>query len=187
MSRGVAAFVSYTWSHAIDVGLTSYNPWDFRIDRASTANDQRQRLVLSGVFEPDAWTRSRAHWLLARWRFSTITTVASGQHGSAFLGGASGVNGGRPPGLGRNTVELPGTVSNDLRASRRFRLSEDHSLELLAEGFNVFNRANYFDVNRTLYDLRGGNLVPNPTFLGPRTSSQLYPARQFQIALRYRY
>ncbi len=192
MSRGFAAFVSYTWAHAIDVGLTSYNPYDFRIDRATSANDQRQRLALSGVWQPDAWRRGgRAHWLIAGWRFSTLTTLASGQHRTAFMAGVAGINSGRPPGLGRNTVELPGTVSTDLRASRRFRLSEDHTLEILAEGFNLFNRANYFDVNTTQYDIRGRNpdftLQPNPSFRLPRTSSQLYPARQFQFALRWRF
>ncbi len=183
MSRGVAASVSYTWSHAIDAGLSSHNPYNFQIDRASSTNDQRQRLVLTAVWQPRR--------VLAGWRISTINTFAGGQHRTAFMAGVAGINGGRPPGLGRNTIELPGTVSTDLRLGRSFRLAEGHAVELLAEGFNLFHRANYYDVNTTQYDIRGRSpdftLAPNPTFLTPRTSSQLYAARQFQVALRYRF
>jgi hypothetical protein len=45
-------------------------------------------------------------------------------------------------GVARNTGEGFDFASFDLRLSRRIRFSERSSLEVIAEGFNLFNRAN---------------------------------------------
>lgn len=47
-----------------------------------------------------------------------------------------------PFGVGRNTGRGFDFASLDLRPSRRFQLTERVRIEALAEGFNVFNRAN---------------------------------------------
>lgn len=56
----------------------------------------------------------------------------------------------RPVGIGRNTGRGFDFASFDLRLSRRFQLTEHFNLELLAEGFNLFNRANYSVPNNTI-------------------------------------
>ncbi|MDQ3322386.1 MAG: hypothetical protein M3525_08150, partial [Acidobacteriota bacterium] len=61
-------------------------------------------------------------------------------------------------------------------------------LELLAEGFNVFNRTNVFGVNSTLYARSGNTLTFNPNF-GQVTGadSTLYRERQIQFAARFQF
>jgi hypothetical protein len=78
----------------------------------------------------------------------------------------------------------------DLRVGRGFKFAESKELELLVEGFNIFNRVNYGIVNSTQYTLQGTNLVPNPLFMSPQ-SALSYPAignpRQLQVAARFNF
>jgi hypothetical protein len=45
-----------------------------------------------------------------------------------------------------------------MRISRRFRIKESMNFEVLAEGFNLFNRTQVTGVNQTLYNLSGTTL-----------------------------
>jgi hypothetical protein len=76
----------------------------------------------------------------------------------------------------------------DVRLSKRFRFTEKYKLELLAEGFNVLNRTNVFNVNTTLYTRSGNTLTFNPAF-GQATGadSTLYRERQIQFAARFQF
>jgi hypothetical protein len=122
-------------------------------DRGPGSNDQRERLVLSGVWELN-YGKSLprgARAVLQGWRFSGILAAQTGQPYSGHLyydlngDGVFGTD--RVPGLGRNTFYAPVTVSFDPRISRIFAVGEHLSLQISAEAFNVFNRANIVGVN----------------------------------------
>jgi hypothetical protein len=83
---------------------------------------------------------------------------------------------------------LPSVQNLDIRLSKRFRFTERYSLEFLAEGFNVTNRTNVFNVNTTLYNRNGNVLTFNPNF-GQATGadSTLYRERQIQFAARFQF
>ena len=63
-------------------------------------------------------------------------------------------------------------VSMDMRLSKSLRLGGNRTLELMAELFNVFNRANFDVPNRTAF-------TPN---FGRIFSAQ--PARQMQLGIK---
>jgi len=61
--------------------------------------------------------------------------------------------------------------------SRRFRLTERVGLDVLAEGFNLFNRANFGVPNNTF----GPAVTPLPTFGQPTAA---FDPRQLQFGLK---
>jgi hypothetical protein len=72
-------------------------------------------------------------------------------------------------------------------------LKENYKLELLAEGFNIFNRTQVTGINNRMYVLSasGGEVVANfdPTF---GTASDLsngffFRERQIQLAVRFEF
>jgi hypothetical protein len=73
----------------------------------------------------------------------------------------------RAPNLGRNTFHLPKTVTLDPRITREISLNESARLQLIAESFNVLNRANISSVRTTLYSLTSGQLVRQTNFGTP--------------------
>ena len=60
----------------------------------------------------------------------------------------------RPWGLGRNTGIGPDFFSVDLRLNREIPLTENWTLGLIAEAFNLSNRTNFKNINSTVGDLR---------------------------------
>jgi hypothetical protein len=86
----------------------------------------------------------------------------------------------RPVGIGRNTGKGFNFASLDLRVSRQIRLSERFRLDVIAEAFNVFNRANYQIPNNTF----GAGTVPLPAFGRPTAAAD---PRQIQFGLRIVY
>jgi len=83
----------------------------------------------------------------------------------------------RPVGVGRNTGKGFDFASLDLRVSRRIGFTEHLGLELIAEGFNLFNRSNFQLPNGTI----GTGTSPLPTFGRPTAAAD---PRQFQFGLR---
>jgi hypothetical protein len=75
-----------------------------------------------------------------------------------------------------------------MRLSRRFAITEGTRLELLAEGFNIFNRTQITGVNTTMYNLSGSTLTFNNPF-GSTTAadSTLFRERQVQFAVRFEF
>lgn len=61
--------------------------------------------------------------------------------------------------------------------SRRFQLTERFNLELLAEGFNLFNRTNFSVPNNTF----GTGVTPIATFGRPTAA---FDPRQIQFGFR---
>jgi hypothetical protein len=79
--------------------------------------------------------------------------------------------------VGRNTGEGFDFASLDVRLSRRIRFTERFGLEVIAEGFNVFNRANLQLPNNVF----GTGTTPLPAF--GRATGAADP-RQLQFGLR---
>jgi hypothetical protein len=110
----------------------------------------------------------------------TCSTPGSGPNGS---GGAT-----RFGLLPRNFFKQPNIWYVDMRISRRFSITEGTKLELLAEGFNIFNRFQVTNMNATLYNLSGTTLTVNPTFKQiTGADSTLFRERQIQLAARFQF
>jgi hypothetical protein len=80
-------------------------------------------------------------------------------------------------GVGRNTGRGFDFASFDLRLNRRFAITERVGLDLIAEGFNLFNRANFGVPNNTY----GSGSTALAT-LGQPTAA--FDPRQLQFGLK---
>lgn len=179
--------VAYTLSKTIDDAgnfffSTPQNNFNIRDDRGLSDNDQRHHLVVSGSFQAaekgkdDGLSR-----LVHGFELSYIFTYASRLPFNVLLGSDRNFdtnNNDRPAGVGRNTGRGFDFGSFDMRLSRRFHLSDRVVLEVLAEGFNLFNRANLGVPNNTF----GPGVTPNATFGQP---TQAFDPRQFQLGLKF--
>ncbi|HEY0762501.1 MAG TPA: TonB-dependent receptor [Pyrinomonadaceae bacterium] len=173
---------SYTLSKTIDDAGNFFfssvqNNFNIRDDRGLSDNDQRHRLVISGSLEaPQQGKASGFQRALRGFQFGYIFTYASRLPFNVLLGTDRNFdtnNNDRPVGVGRNTGRGFDFASLDLRVSRRFKLTERVDVQLLAEGFNVLNRANLGVPNNTL---SAGARFGQPT--------QAFDPRQFQFGLK---
>ena len=57
------------------------------------------------------------------------------------------------PPIGRNTFRYPAAVNLDLRFTKRIRISDGSSLELMGEAFNALNHENVTDIETVGYRL----------------------------------
>jgi hypothetical protein len=177
---------SYTFSKAIDdtgnfFFSTPQNNFDLRDERGLSDNDQRHRFVLSGSLEgPQSKGTHGPRLLLKDFRLFYIFTYASQLPFNILTGNDRNFdtnNNDRPLGVGRNTGRGFDFASLDVRLSRRLRISERLAVEVLAEGFNLLNRANLAIPNNTF----GTGSVPLPNFGQPTAA---FDSRQFQFGLR---
>lgn len=178
--------VSYTLSKTIDDAGNFFfssvqNNFNIRDDRGLSDNDQRHRLVVSGSFEaPQAAKATGLQRALRGFQLGYIFTYGSRLPFNVLLGGDRNFdtnNNDRPIGVGRNTGRGFDFASLDLRLSRRFKITERVDLQLLAEGFNVLNRANFGVPNNTF----GAGVQPLPLFGQPTAA---FDPRQFQFGMK---
>ena len=196
-------------------GGTPFNQFNFTSDRGLSPLDQRQRMVVSAVWEP-RWK------VLHGFLFSAVETAEAGRPVAAIItvpsipflgtdgnvyngfGGllGQGTGGDRSllPTIPRDSNTGPANFKLDLRVSRTFRITERARAEVLAEGFNVFNHSNYNGFNTTAYTAAATTnatplatpiqLTPVSNFLSP-TSDATPPdgsnARRLQLAIRLRF
>lgn len=185
MTDGLSIQANYTRSKATDFGqqfatfaasfMTVGNPFDLSYDHGPSSNDIPNKFVASAVWVPATtfgWAKSGlGKAILGDLQISPIVVVSSGY---AILGtipttfppsfstpsntlfGAGGVL--TVPVI-RNKYHRPYTTTTDLRISKRIKFTENMKLEILLEGFNIFNRANVTAVN-TSY------LVTTPILFG---------------------
>jgi hypothetical protein len=174
--------VSYTLSKTIDDAgnfffSTVQNNFNIRDDRGLSDNDQRHRLVVSGSIEaPQEGKAGGFQRALRGFQFGYIYTYASRLPFNVLLGqdrNFDSNNNDRPVGVGRNTGRGFDYASLDLRVSRRFQLTERVDLQLLAEGFNVLNRANF---GVPINTLSAGARFGQPT--------AAFDPRQFQFGMK---
>jgi hypothetical protein len=93
------------------------------------------------------------------------------------------------PLVGRNNWSYPTFANVDMRLSRTFKMpyKEGHSVEFLAETFNLFNHKLITGINNTLYRTASGNVLNyDSTFASAnQAGTNLYRERQIQFAVRY--
>ena len=185
-ARWTSVRASYTLSKTTDDAgnfffSTPQNNFNLREDMGRSDNDQRHRLVISGTIEaPREISGSGFQGALHGFQLSYIFTYASRLPFNILLGSDRNLdtnNNDRPVGVGRNTGRGFDFASFDLRLSRRFRITERVRLDVLAEGFNLFNRANFGVPNNTF----GSGVTPLPTFGQPTAA---FDPRQFQFGLK---
>jgi hypothetical protein len=194
---------NYTFSKAFDTSTdfnSDFGPQDntnLSAERGLSDFDQRHKLVAAAVIE-SPWKNA----FLTGFTLSPIVRYNSG-HPFNLLAGAD-VNGDRhstndrPIGAGRNTGRGPNYAALDLRLARTIRLGEKAGLQLVAEGFNLFNRTNYASVNNvvgpgfglpqtaggagsTTFNVTGTSAVGPSQPLG---FTSVFPKREIQLGLR---
>jgi hypothetical protein len=211
-SRNLQFLASYTWSHSIDDSSdlqTLLKPLDsrnLRLDRADSLFDQRHRFVFSGlVTSPSGWRSSDSGFrrFMADFTVAPIFEIASGRPFNILsavdqnfdLQGSNerpsvrddGVLVIPPPNtngsLGRNMGITHSYMSLDMRLMRSIRFGETTRLDLIAEGFNLFNRFNeaaaapfFTAVNEF------GQRASNGRYYSRPTAS--YDPRQFQFGVK---
>ena len=177
--------VSYTLSKSLDTSgnaffQTPQDNADIAAEKGPSDNDQRHRLVVSGVFGGGSVT-GRAHRALAGMQLGYLLACASGAPFNVVAGSDLNndtTNNDRPAGVGRNSGRLPASSTLDIRLSRAFALGGDHRIEVMAEAFNVLNHANILNVNNTY----GTGVSPLPAF-GQATLAG--DPRQIQLGVRW--
>ncbi len=154
----------------------------------------RHKFVVSAVYAPNPYKgdkNSVYNYLINGWSIAPIFVYYSGRpfDGNVTGGSLNGTFGdNRLPIIERNAFRFPSVQNLDVRLSKRFRFTERYNLELLAEGFNVFNRTNVFNVNTTLYTRSGNVLTFNDNFGSVNgTDSTLYRERQIQFAAKFHF
>ena len=160
------------------------NPADFEADRTPGNNDQRQRLVLSGVLTTDA---AKHGALAGGWTFAAIFTAQSGQPYSAYVSTDinldQNVRNDIAPGTTRNQYRLPSQVSFDPRIARDIPAGRA-KVQLIWEAFNLFNRDNISGVRNTRYNVSGTTLTTLTNFQQATLSSG---PRIMQLAVKLRF
>jgi hypothetical protein len=178
--------VAYTLSKTTDDAgnfffSTPQNNFNLREDMGRSDNDQRHRLVVSGSFQaPQKDEQQGLRRALHGFKLTYIYSYSSRLPFNVLQGSDRNQdtnNNDRPVGVRRNTGRGFDFAALDMRLSRRFRLSERIGLELLAEGFNLFNRANLGVPNNTF----GPGNRPLPTFGEPTAA---FEPRQLQFGLK---
>jgi len=206
-SHGIQLQAALTISKAQDNGQSlitfsssnqPQNPFDLRQDYALSDLDQRKRFTMTALWQPP-FSRIGSRPLRTAFdgfQLSGILTLADGRPYSGFtsgnptpagiMGGLLGVGGSsRLPWTGRNIYTYPGAATVDLRLAREFKFSERVRWQLIAEGFNVFNRVNITGITTTQYNVRGAVLFPRTDFRAiSATGTNLMRERQYQLGTR---
>ncbi len=228
LSKGLDFRNNYTWSHSTDDGQNSqtftagnavFDPFNLNLEHGSSNFDIRHRFVSSLVWSPDVFKDrgGAARKIFNGYTIAPLIFISQGSPytpgvggnapGGTFTGiiGSGGTN--RFPFLSRNSFHIRNHENVDLRISRTFRLSENSSLEVLADAFNLFNHENFTSVNSSLYfidvtkatNLTGGcsfapaGLAPgtnilclNPSFGVPSgENSPSLREREIQLGVRF--
>lgn len=141
-SRGLQLSSTWSWSHAIAEGdleggaLT--DPSQRSRDRGNANADVRHNWVMQGLWAPEV------KWLKG-FETSSVVFFNSGYMINPLAGTDLNndlVLNDRLPFRARNSVNGPGFLQIDFRLTRRIRLAEKHTLELIAESENLTNHLN---------------------------------------------
>ena len=183
----VSFSVSYTRSKAEDRLNHWFSPEDSanpESDRGPTGADTPHNLVTSAT-----WNLPGSGPILSGWRLSTVTHHQSGAAytiryagdptGSGFNSGcnARGCQAATPN--GRNTERGMFINYGDLTLARVFNIGSDR-IEVRADAFNLLNNQNLIADGYI-------NLVGNARFGQHTGGTAVFPGRQFQFALTYRF
>ncbi|HKZ77262.1 MAG TPA: carboxypeptidase regulatory-like domain-containing protein [Pyrinomonadaceae bacterium] len=202
---------SYTWSHSIDDSsdlqtlLLPQDNFNFRAERADSLFDQRHRFVFSSVISSPASWRSGdgLHRFLSDFTLAPIFEISSGRpfnilsnqdtnNDQSNQTDRPNVSGDGtlvipPPfsagALGRNAGLTHRFASLDMRLTRSIRIGERLRLDVIAEGFNLFNRFNEASASPFIDDVNAFRLrASNGRYYSRPTAS--FDPRQFQFGLK---
>ena len=156
------------------------DPLNFGADYTWGDNDVRHRVVLSGVWSLDSYAQSLGSgWMRALasgWSISGIASYQTGQPYTPAVNADLNNDGNRSndiaPGFRRNSERLPSQLSIDPRVSKDIVFGGIR-VQLIAEAFNVLNRSNVSNVNRTYYSFNASKneLTPLAAYGTPTVSS----------------
>ncbi len=228
LTNGLQFQSSYTLSEARDNGQNSqtftpgfsapFDPLNQGGESGLSNFDRRHKFVASVVYNTSYKNKDNkvARMLLNGWTIAPVVNMFSGARytpttnsfspsgtfGFSQAGGINGSNGSlRFALLPNNYFHQPPIKYVDLRVSRRFTLKENYKIELLAEGFNIFNRTQVTSVNTQMYTVCTGTGATgtcpfgtgifasfNPTF-GSIAGSDgfFFRERQVQLAVRFEF
>jgi hypothetical protein len=218
MTNGISAQVNYTLSRAIDHTqqfgtfapgfMTVTDPFNPSLDKGPSGNDIPHKFVANAIWRPaETFHFARtglAGAILNDFQLSPIVVISSGYAIPATIpttfppsfstpsNSLTGAGGNLSVPLARNIHHRPYTFTTDLRVSKRIRFTEHMNLELLAEGFNIFNRSNVTAVNTSYIsniNFTTGVLTYNPAFGTTQTINNtinLSP-RQIQLGVRFHF
>jgi hypothetical protein len=222
LTDGLQFQANYTLSRAQDNGQGSttftpgfsvpFNPFDQAGENGLSSFDRRHKFVASVVYNTsfaslkdnkvgraifNGWTIAPIVSMFSGARYTG--TISGGGNVSAAFGTSpaggtiNGSNGSlRFPLVPNNFFKQPPIKYVDLRLSRRFSITEKTKLELLAEGFNIFNRTEVTSVNNTLYNATASGSTVNLTYntpFGTTTGADgfFFRERQVQLAVRFEF
>jgi hypothetical protein len=205
MSNHYQFLASYTLSAAKDTQSTNLiqNQYGFASIERYGAADRRHRLVVSGIVQlPAATQLSTIADFRSNLRFNPTANFGdlnndgyTGDLPTGVLPGSGcrdlnldSVNAARTArGLTAVTqVDCPGFANVDLRLSKFFAFGGQR-IELIAQLFNIFNRANYNVANGNVSaanDAAGRPLFGQSTSLLPNINA---PSRQAEFAVRFQF
>lgn len=203
--RNIAISGNYTYSEANDQ-VIDYNS-DFRAndqleedaEYSLSSFDQRHKFVIYGVLQSSARNAFLRDW--------TVTPIFRANSGRPFnllagadVNGDRSTNGDRPlftvggvasGSLARNVGTGPSFATFDMRLTRKLRFSENVSLDLTAEAFNLLNHLNFASVNNTVgstfdrnENIRGRSDVGPSTPLG---FTSAFDPRRIQLGLKLKF
>ncbi len=211
-SKNFQFLASYTWSHSIDDSSdlqTLLKPQDnrnFAAERSDSLFDQRHRFVFSGVLtSPVSWRGSDSFWerVMADFTLAPIVEISSGRPFNIITGtdtnGDLQSSNDRPSVAADGTLFLPGALTTgnlrrnagithgyasfDMRLARAIRFSENVRLDLIAEGFNLFNKFNEAAASPFFTDVNTfGVRKSNGLYYSRPTAS--FDPRQFQFGIK---
>jgi outer membrane receptor protein involved in Fe transport len=202
MSHNVQFGANYTWSHALDNGqnestFTDTNdlldPFNIKAEYGNSNFNVPNRFVLNAILTSPWGARGWKKYVVGGWELAPIYQIQNGLPYSLVTtgtapgaitggGGVNGSNGRKGINIiGRNTFTQPRTQVVDLRISKRFPITERVKLELLGEGFNLFNHVNITGINNTAYSVKTSGTINNGTI----TCGSLTPAAPNPPCLSY--
>jgi len=219
-THGLAAQLAYTWAHEIDDGqsyggstnnlfVSSNSYWtyngNYKADKSSGALDQRQRFVLSWVWEPTFTHRSGAFfkYFINNWQLTSLTTLQTGRPYSVTVNvtdtpvstmAVRSLNGGglssRVPFWPYYSQYYPARYNSDASIAKILPLSEN-GMKLTLK-FEMFNVANTWTAtsnsNSQAFQEKGLVISPTPLF-GQPSADAGFPdgtqARRMQVSARF--
>jgi hypothetical protein len=159
--------------------------FDPKSERGPSLQDQRHRLVLSGLYAAPYDIN-----------LSSIITVASGRPFNVLAGADlnGDGDGGTIPGpdrartnpadpstsVGRNSETMPTQATVDVRVNKRMFFAGRRSVDAIVEVFNLFNRTNFTDVNN-IFGTGAYQTSPLPSYGQFQKGGS---ARQVQLAVK---
>jgi hypothetical protein len=188
--------LSKTFDNASDYDEQPKNPSNLHAENAVSRQHQQQRLVFNALWDlpigdeenKAAKSQENAGWLTKTFshiEVAPILTLESGRPVNPLTGLDSNQShafplSSRPLTFGRNSLKTPALATMDLRALKYFPFGGVKRLDVVAESFNLFNRANVSQIN----PVYGSDLTSIRGFGQPIAGTG---ARQLQFSLDYEF